>query len=130
MRRPAAWQQLARFCLVGGSGYGVNLAVFALANNAGATHRTAASAAFLVAVCNNYLWNRLWTFDAGSGRAGIQAMRFMLVSVLTFLCSLAVLELLVTRFGRTGITAQAISIAVTTPLSFLGNRLWTFRPVV
>ena len=40
-----------------------------------------------VAVTNNFLWNRQWTFphQAAGSRTGFQAARFFLVSVITFL---------------------------------------------
>ena len=64
-RRPASWWQLLKFGLVGGSGYLINLAVFALlAGNLGVHHAIAAVGAFCVAVTSNFFWNRYWTFGA------------------------------------------------------------------
>ncbi len=118
--------QLVRFGLVGGSGYAVNLAVFAAFTWLGTGHRGAAVAAFLVAVTNNFVWNRHWTFDAKAGHAGHQASRFLAVSVGAFLVSLLILELLVGR-ELPELAAQAIAIVAVTPLSFAGNRWWSFR---
>lgn len=128
VRKPQNWVQLAKFCAVGGSGYVVNIAVFSLAVKIGGLHHLlAATAAFLVAVTNNFWWNRHWTFAAaGAGRAGFQAARFLAVSVAAFLFAATVLELLVSRAGVAEIPAQAISIVVATPLSFLGNKIWSF----
>ena len=77
------WLELAKFCAVGGSGYVVNLGVFALCVEVlGMHHLVAATCAFLVAVMNNFWWNRRWTFaGARGGRAGFQAARFLAVSV-------------------------------------------------
>jgi len=127
VRKPQNWLQLAKFCAVGGSGYVVNLAVFALAVEVGDLHHlVAATLAFLVAVTNNFWWNRHWTFSARDGHAGFQAARFLVVSVVAFLFAAVVLELLVTGADMAEIPAQAISIVVATPLSFLGNKLWSF----
>lgn len=126
-RRPANWVQLLKFGLVGGSGYLINLGVFAiLAGSLGVHHALAAVGAFCVAVTNNFLWNRHWTFAAGEGRAGFQAFRFFAVSIAALCINLAVLEALVAsdRFGD--LAAQAIAVAVAMPFNFLGNRLWTF----
>ena len=72
LRKPANWLALVRFALVGASGYVVNLAVFALAVHAlGFDYRVAAVLAFLVAVTNNFVWNRRWTFAARDGHAGL-----------------------------------------------------------
>ena len=127
IRRPANWLELVRFALVGASGYVVNLAVFAaLVEGAGTDHRLAALAAFLVAVASNFVWNRRWTFRARAGHRGFQAARFLTVSLAAFLVNLGVLEALVAGFGVAAVPAQAAAVLAATPLSFLGNKLWTF----
>jgi dolichol-phosphate mannosyltransferase len=125
---PANWLQLLRFALVGGTGYLVNLAVFAVAvGPAGAGHRLAATAAFLVAVTNNFVLNRSWTFPMSPRRVHHQAVRFLVVSVAGFLVNLGVLEALVVGAGLPDLPAQALAVAVAMPVNFLGNRQWTFR---
>lgn len=125
---PDTWLELVRFGAVGASGYVVNLAVFAAAVHlAGTGHRVAAVVAFLVAVVNNFTWNRHWTFRARDGHAGFQAARFFVVSVAAFLVSFLVLEAMVTLAGAADVLGQAIAILVATPFNFLGNKLWSFR---
>jgi dolichol-phosphate mannosyltransferase len=127
LRRPHNWYQLVKFCVVGGSGYVVNLCVFTLCVKAVSMHHlAAATCAFAVAVANNFWWNRHWTFGAGDGHAGFQAARFFMVSVVAFLVAAAILELLVSGAGVGAVLAQAISIAAATPLNFLGNKMWSF----
>lgn len=126
-RRPASWLQLLKFGIVGGSGYLINLAVFAvLADNLGLHHIVAAVGAFCVAISNNFLWNRYWTFGPGDGHPAFQAARFFAVSVAALLINLAVLEALVAGTSLGDLTAQAIAVAVAMPFNFLGNKLWTF----
>jgi putative flippase GtrA len=128
MRRSANWFQLVRFSLVGASGYAVNLATYALCLHAlGVHYRVSAVLAFLVALTNNFWWNRHWTFDAGHGHAGFQAARFLVVSVAAFLFSFVVLQLLVELGHVDKVVAQAVAIGAATPLNFLGNKLWSFR---
>ena len=128
LRHPANWLQLVRFAFVGASGYVVNLMVFTAAVHlAEIDYRVAAVLAFLVSVANNFWWNRRWTFDARDGHAGFQAARFLTVSVAAFLFSYAVLLLLVEAAGLPEVLAQAIAIVTATPLSFLGQKLWSFR---
>jgi putative flippase GtrA len=127
LRRPHNWVQLVKFCAVGASGYVVNLSVFALCVEGFELHHlAAATAAFVVAVLNNFWWNRHWTFRAGSGRAGFQAARFFAVSVAAFLFAASILELLVSVAEVSEVPAQAISIVVATPLNFIGNKMWSF----
>lgn len=126
-RHPANWIQLFKFGLVGGSGYLINLAVFALCTGILDVHHVAAAiAAFAVAVTNNFLWNRHWTFAAGAGAASFQAPRFFAVSVASLGLNLAVLQLLISSGAVGDLTAQAIAVAVAMPFNFVGNRLWTF----
>ena len=125
-RNPANWAQLVKFGVVGGIGYFVNLCVFAaLTGLLDVHHLAAAVLAFCVAVTNNFLLNRHWTFGATEGHAGFQAARFFTVSVLALGVNLVVLELLI-RAGTGELTSQAIAIAIAMPFNFVGNKLWTF----
>jgi putative flippase GtrA len=126
-RRPASWWELIKFGMVGGSGYLINLGVFAfLSGNLGVHHLIAAIGAFCVAFASNFFWNRHWTFGAAGGHAGFQAARFFAVSVAALLINLAVLEALVGGTSLGDLPAQAIAVAVAMPFNFLGNKLWTF----
>jgi putative flippase GtrA len=126
-KRPASWWQLLKFGLVGCSGYLINLAAFSVLIDAAGVHRLpAAVGAFVVAVSNNFLWNRHWTFGPGEDHAAFQALRFLVVSVTALLINLAVLEALVVGAGMDDLPAQAIAVAVAMPFNFLGNKLWTF----
>lgn len=126
-RRPANWMQLLKFGIVGGSGYLVNLAVFAvLAGLLGMHYVLAAVIAFCVAVSSNFFWNRRWTFGPGDGHAGFQAARFFTVSIAALLINLTVLEALVVGASVGKLPAQAIAVALAMPFNFVGNKLWTF----
>ena len=127
LRRPHNWVQLAKFCTVGATGYVVNLAVFSsLVLGADVHHLAAATVSFLVAVTNNYTWNRLWTFRGQRGHVAYQGIRFLVVAVCALAANLLVLDGLV-ALGLAKIPAQAIAIIVVTPLNFVGNKLWSFR---
>jgi dolichol-phosphate mannosyltransferase len=120
------WVQLAKFCTVGASGYAVNLAVYTLLLHAGLHYLAAAVGSFTVAVTNNYLWNRLWTFRGERGHFAYQGLRFLVVSVFALGANLIVLRVLV-ALGLGKIVAQAVAIILVTPLNFVGNKLWSFR---
>jgi len=127
LRRSHNWIQLLKFCAVGASGYAVNLAVFFVCVELlGLHYLLAATVAFVVAVTNNFWWNRHWTFRAKGGSARFQAPRFFTVSIVAFLFAALVLELLVGVAGMPEVAAQAIAIAAATPLNFIGNKMWSF----
>jgi len=131
LRHPHNWMQLVKFSVVGASGYVINLGVYAgLLKGADVHYRTAAVLAFCVAVTNNFLWNRHWTFKATHSHAGFQAARFLVVSLFALVFNLIVLELLVAVAGVPKIPAQAAAVLAATPMNFVGNKLWSFgRPV-
>jgi putative flippase GtrA len=126
LRRPANWIQLAKFCLVGASGYVVNLAVYATLLHLDVYYLLAAVGSFLVAVTNNYTWNRLWTFRHERGHLVFQGFRFLVVSVVALAANLAFLSALV-AVGVPELPAQAVAIGLVTPWNFVANKLWSFR---
>ena len=92
-------------------------------------HLLAAVGAFVVAVTNNFMLNRHWTFrrqGSADAHAGFQAARFFTVSLVGLGVNLVVLELLISAAGIAELASQAIAVAVATPVNFIGNKLWTF----
>ncbi|MEA2186655.1 MAG: hypothetical protein QOK16_1666 [Solirubrobacteraceae bacterium] len=132
---PRAWGALqaahrlqpVRFCVVGLLGTFVNLAVFAaLIAATGAVPQLAAVVAFCVAVTHNHLLHRVWTFERRDAAYLPQGARFLVISLVALAANVVVLHgLLVAGGGE--LEAQALAIAVATPASFVGNRLWAFR---
>ena len=126
LRKRKNWEQLAKFCAVGATGYLVNLAVYAfLLDVVGLHYLSAAVGSFLVAVTNNYVLNRIWTFRHQRGHVAYQGLRFLIVSAFSLTANLIVLAGLV-EFGMSKVPAQAIAIVLVTPLNFAGNKLWSF----
>jgi putative flippase GtrA len=105
----------------------VNLVVYtALLRGAGFHYALAATCSFAVAVTNNYIWNRLWTFHDQRGHVGWQGLRFFVVALVAYGANLAILSVLI-GLGVDKVGAQAIAIVLVTPLNFVGNKLWSFR---
>jgi putative flippase GtrA len=125
LRHPANWKQLAKFCVVGGSGYVINLVVYALLLGLGA--HTAAAISFVISAANNYWWNRHWTFAHQKGHFALQGARFFAVSTAALLVNQLWLVVFLDLAGLGKIVAQAIAIVLVTPLNFVGNKLWSFR---
>ena len=120
------WTQLAKFCVVGAIGYVINLGIYAGLLHAGVHYLVAATCSFLVAVTNNYVWNRQWTFRDHRRGVAAQGARFFVVSLASLGANLGVLHLLIT-VGSGKLVGQAIAIVLVTPLNFVGNKLWSFR---
>jgi putative flippase GtrA len=125
LRSGRNWWQLVRFGAVGAGGYAVNLVTFALVVRS--LHYVAASVvAFGLAVTNNFVWNRRWTFRVRHGRRHHQALRFLVISAGAFGVSLAVLGALVELAGVAEVPAQAVAVVAGLPVNFLGQKLWSF----
>jgi putative flippase GtrA len=120
------WTQLAKFCVVGAIGYGINLAVYDALLRSGVHYLLAAIGSFVVAVTNNYFWNRHWTFRERRRGVAAQGARFFIVSLASLGANLLVLNVLIT-LGAGKLVGQAVAIVLVTPLNFVGNKLWSFR---
>ena len=75
----------------------------------------------------NFALSRSWAFRSArrSSPAGT-ATRFLLVSLGAFAVSLVLLDVAV-RLGAPPLAGQAAALLLVTPLSYFGNRRWTFE---
>lgn len=121
---PRISRQFARFCVVGASGYVINLAVYAsLLDVVG--FAVAATISFVVAALSNYVWNRVWTFGATRTRIASQGLRALGVSGVSLGANQVCLLALVLA-GADHLSAQAVAILLVTPFSFAANKFWAF----
>ena len=123
----SAWMQLLKFCIVGASGYVVNLVVFYLMmHSLGTDYIAAAVGAFFVAWLSNFVLNRQWTFPRRGKSPVLQAIKYLIVSLIGLAVNLAILWAIV-HVGSDTLVAQAIAIVLVTPITFMLTRSWAFR---
>ena len=127
LKRRHNWVQLAKFGVVGGVGYAVNLGVYALLLQVGLGPHWAAAFSWVAAAANNYWWNRHWTFAHAKGHFAYQGMRFFVVSGIALIANQIWLLIFIDWFGLGNLVSQAIAILLVVPLNFVGNKLWSFR---
>jgi putative flippase GtrA len=123
------FRQLVKFGLVGASGFIINVSVFAFCLRVLDVHyRLAYVFAFCVAVTNNFFWNRVWTFrhQKDGTHVAMQGARFFAVSLLAAVAGFVLLEAFV-RAGFPKIPAEMLAVTLVVPISFLGNKHWSFR---
>ena len=126
-RRPASWLQLVKFGLVGGSGYLINLAVFAvLAGNLGVHHVDRRGRRLLRRRHQQLPLEPLLDLRRRRGPRRLPGG-----ALLRRQRRLAADQPGRARGARRGtvlgdLTAQAIAVAIAMPFNFLGNKLWTF----
>ncbi len=100
----------------------------------------AASIGFLLAVINNYIWNRRWTFRSRARKVHYELLTFFVISCggyllnilfLTFfiwiLFALLGLEQTSTLPAWANAGAKVSASAVVLTYNFVANRFWTFR---
>ena len=119
--------QPARFLVVGTTGYGVNLAAFALLVRAGVGYVLASAVSYLVANALMYLGNRYFTFRLGNEGFWSAYGRYLLVGLVVVVLNAAVLAVLVEGAGLDETLAQALSLLAVTPVAYVLFKRWTFR---
>jgi dolichol-phosphate mannosyltransferase len=121
--------QFIRFSLVGSSGVLVNLAVYSGAIYLLSWHYLpAATLSFLVAMTNNFILNRYWTFKSHrNGQAGGQYFRYLMVTLFGYLVNMALLWAFIDGLHWHAVLSQLLAIMVTTLSNFLGSKLWAFK---
>lgn len=135
MRLGDGGRQFVKFSVVGATGTVVNLLVLKatlflwgrlIGDPTLGVEVFASGLAFCVAVVNNYLLNRWWTFRA-TGSFSVQALKFFIVSC----AGLGLNELAFWVFrGRLEIgvlVSQGLAIVCVLPFNFFVNKLWSFR---
>jgi dolichol-phosphate mannosyltransferase len=128
VRHPENHKQLVRFLCVGASGYIINLAMFAiLLHGFGVADTVSFVLAAVIASTNNFIWNRHWTFAAKEDHPLGQAVRFFVVSLVVLLFATGIYRLLVTLGLDKKVVADGIAWIVATPLSFVVQKLWSFK---
>jgi putative flippase GtrA len=128
IRHPENHKQAVRFLCVGTSGYVLNLVVFAfLIHVAGASDNVSFVLAAVIASTNNFIWNRHWTFSAKEDHPFGQAVRFFSVSFLVLIAAAGIYHGLVSLGLNWKTAADGIAWIIATPLSFLAQKLWSFK---
>ena len=125
LRHPGNWIQLAKFGVVGASGYLLNLGIYTAILGVGA--HTAAVVSFVVSAASNYWLNRHWTFVEQKGHFGIQGFRYMVVTSVALGVNQLWLLLFLDVLALGKVMSQALAVALIVPVNFLGNKLWSFR---
>jgi putative flippase GtrA len=128
VRHPENHKQLMRFLCVGVSGYVVNIATFAFCIHVlKLSDAPSLVAGFFTGGFNNFHWNRHWTFSAQQEHAFRQCLRFFAVSAIVFGFATGVYDLELALGMHMKVMADGISWVIATPLSFVVQKLWSFK---
>ena len=117
-----------KFAFVGLIGTLINVAIlYFLTEYFGIYYMFSAIISFIVAMTNNFILNKIWTFKENirlnTGRKYIQ---FSIVSVIALLINLFFLYLFTEIFKIYYIISQILAIGFALIINFTGNKIWTF----
>jgi len=87
----------------------------------------ASTISFLLAVINNFILNKIWTFENKSKNYRKLFIKFLIVSLVGLALTLISMEILVYTFKIWYILAKAITSIIVLTWNFLANKFWTFR---
>jgi dolichol-phosphate mannosyltransferase len=121
-----------KFCVVGASGFGVNVGLLALfVEVAGMNKVVAQIPSYQISILTNFAFNEFWTFSdrrtPGLRSFLVRAVKFDLVSQGGWGINLGVYYLALNVAGIYYIVSQIIAIAVATLWNFFVNVMWTWR---
>ncbi|MFN7326838.1 MAG: GtrA family protein [Chitinophagales bacterium] len=87
----------------------------------------ASSTGFTCAVINNFLLNRIWTFENHDPEVAVQFGKFAVVSAVGLVLNNSIIYLLKERFGFNFYVAKLVATAVVLLWNFWANMQFTFR---
>lgn len=85
------------------------------------------SLSFILAVINNFILNKIWTFKDKSRNYRKQFIKFFIISLIGLALTLVSMYLLVYLAKIWYILAKLITSAIVLTWNFLANKLWTFK---
>jgi putative flippase GtrA len=119
--------QLVRYGIVVGSGYLLAIALYAGELAIGVTPYPALGLAFVLNGLYNFALVRLWAFPPSGRRFHSDLGRFCVVATASLGVNYGSFAALYSGAGLAATTAQRLAIVIAAPVTFLANRLWSFR---
>lgn len=128
---PQLAEQFIKWSVVGTIGAVVDFSLlYALHHLMGVNVYIANTVSFTVAVINNFLLNRYWTFRGMRHKeASKQLPQFYLVSVGGYILNQMLLAFFIELVGLAWYWSKALATIVVLVWNFVVNRQWTFREI-
>jgi putative flippase GtrA len=80
---------------------------------------------YIIGILNSYLWNRAWTFESKNNKKK-ELIRFIAVYAFVFLINYILLFIIIYHINIDSRIAQIIVLPITTIISFIGHKYWSF----
>ena len=120
--------RFVRFGVVGASGMAVDFAVTWLCKEKLRWNKYVSnSLGFIIAATNNYIWNRLWTFESQNDSVAREYFSFLIIAIIGLGLNNLIIYLLHERLKLNFYFSKLIAIGVVTLWNFTLNYVITFR---
>lgn len=128
----SAWwtilMRFIRFGIVGCSGMMVDFGVTWLCKEKFRWNKYLSnSLGFVLAATNNYIWNRLWTFQSQSEAVAREYVSFVIIAIIGLGINNTIIYLLHERLHLNFYLSKLIAIGCVTLWNFTMNYVFTFR---
>ncbi|MGB2885154.1 MAG: glycosyltransferase family 2 protein, partial [Dehalococcoidia bacterium] len=125
-------KRFIKFCIVGASGFCVNLGLLAIFVEVVGMHKVWAQIpSYQISILTNFMFNDFWTFSdrrtPGLKSFLIRAVKFNMVSQVGWGINISVYYVALNVAGIYYIVSQIIAIAVAMMWNFFSNLIWTWR---
>jgi putative flippase GtrA len=119
--------QLVRYGIVALCGYALAIVLYAGELAIGIPPYVALGIAFVINGIFNFSLIRVWAFPPSGRSIRTDLGRFCIVAAASFVVNYASFAVLYSAAGLHPAVAQRLSILIAAPVTFLANRLWSFR---
>ncbi len=123
-------RRLLKFGSVGALGVVTNLSIYTVLIFLNFNYNIASSLAFVIAVTQNFLLNKRWTFKDHDKSMKHMFIKYFALNFFSFLLNLAILNLVIYFFGTektVQIIAQLLGIAGAMTTNFTGSHIVVFH---
>lgn len=123
-----SYGEIIRFAIVGIGNFLIIMAVsWLLMHLFSINFYVANIVAYVLALVNNFYWNRIWVFRSTEGRMGRQALMFLAAYGIAYLVQLGAVSVLVQWIGANKDLANFIGLFPFGATNFLLNKFFAFR---
>lgn len=120
--------RFVRFGIVGASGMVIDFGVTWLCKEKFRWNKYLSnSLGFVIAATNNYLWNRIWTFESQSEAVAREYVSFVVIAVIGLGLNNLIIYLIHERWHLNFYLSKLIAIGCVTLWNFTMNYVFTFR---
>lgn len=119
--------QIVRYGMVVAAGYVLAVVLYAGELDRGIAAYPALGITFVLNGLFNFALLRAWAFPPSGRSVGSDLRRFCVVAAGSFVVNYASFAILYSAIGLHATSAQRLAVVIGAPVTFLANRLWSFR---